>query len=515
MHGRKGLSPIRMSNVMLTISSIPDREAASAVRIPLKAALIGADLPRCPARRLAGFILLALVLGGGVADLAAQTATNYYTYIYSRWANPAGHYSVEVTGCESPCVASVSNAQAVATSNLTDFAVATLAGISLLDGQHKVAWADLEATAPGGDYAGFVLGGSNVVQLALSNSLVIRTYFNGSVRETSTTNTAFELTPLSAGRTAIAFRTTNAFNRVEVDLVGGVLELSAFNEVTFYYAFAAQAFVPPNASDDFFTLCACAQSLNVLINDVPEPGHTLDPASVTVTSNPTKGSVVVQPDGSILYTGFDGQFGADAFTYRVCHALPTSFPPQTSQWPDPSGHFDSGSVGLCVACSVSNADLVADSSAANFASLHVPVGLSNATVWISADLTGLAEAGDCAGFLIGTSDELLPVAALEDLRLTTYLGGVLQEQSGTAALLNLSLLSLGGDQYELRFVTTKPFDRVRLDIASAASVLQSWRAYYAFSKPCAEAGAGCDTSTVHITIPPNLCCGAVAPSLSR
>lgn len=253
----------------------------------------------------------------------------------------------------------------------------------------------------------------------------------------------------------------------------------------------------------------------MLANDTPAAGHTLDPASVTVTVNPTNGSVLVQPDGTITYTGFEGASGSDRFTYRVCHTLLPSSTPLTSQWANSTNHFDSGTTGICLGCSVTNPERVADNSISNYASLNVPVGLLNSAAWISADLTGTAEAGDCAGFIIGNSDGLLDVSALNALRLTTFLGGVQQEQAGTGFLLNLSLLFLGDWKYELRFVSTKPFDEVRLDIRSVASVFQNWRAYYAFSKPCAATGTGCDTAIVSITIPPNLCCGAVAPIVSK
>jgi len=467
-------------------------------------------------RRILYSLLVTAACGWIPANVAAQTGANtYYQYIYSRWANPVGHYNVRITNCTLLCFDSVNNAQAVATTSLNDFATANVTGISLLGAQRKIAWADLEAMAPGGDYGGFVLGNLTLAQLTLFNSSSIRTYSNGVLRESRTISSLLDVELLFGNRLALAFKTTMAFNRVEVDLGGGLLDLSVFNIVTFHYAFAAQPFVPPNANDDLFTLSQCSQALNVLANDVPAAGRALDPASVTVTVNPTNGSVLVQSDGSITYTGFEGAAGTDSFTYRVCHTLPPGSTSLASQWADPAGHFSSGTTGICLGCSVTNPDRVADSSAINYASLNVPVGLLNSGVWISADLTGTAEAGDCAGFIIGNSDGLLDITALGALRLTTFLAGVQQEQAGAGFLLNLSLLFLGDGKYELRFVSTKPFDEVRLDIRSVASVFQNWRAYYAFSKPCAVAGTGCDTAVVNITIPPNLCCGAVAPIVSK
>ena len=458
-------------------------------------------------------LLLATVCG--LFPTTATASNTFYPYIYSRWADPTGHYNVQIVNCSLLCFGSINNAQAVATTSLDDFATAQVTGISLLGAQRKIAWADLEATAQGGDYAGFVLGNFDLAQLSLLNNSSIRTYSNGVLRESRTISSLIDLDVLSGNRLAIAFKTTSAFNRVEVDLGGGLLNLSVFNNVTFHYAFAAQPFVPPIANDDSFTLVQCSQALNVLANDVPASGHTLDPSSVTVTVNPTNGTVLVQPDGIITYTGFEGASGADSFTYRVCNALPPGSTPFTSQWANPTNHFDSGTAGICLGCSVTHPENVADSDAASYASLNVPIGLLNSSAWISADLTGTAQAGDCAGFIIGNSDGLLDVSALDALRLTTFLGGVQQEQAGTGLLLNLSLLFLGDFKYELRFVSTKPFDEVRLDIRSVASVFQNWRAYYAFYKSCEPSGTGCDTAIVNITIPPNLCCGAVAPIVSK
>src|SRR5262245_20058989 len=93
-------------------------------------------------------LLLAAACTVALPEASAQTTTNFYPYIYSRWANPTGHYDVRITNCTVLCVDSVNNAQAVATTSLNDFAVASVTGISVLGAQRKIAWADLEATAP-------------------------------------------------------------------------------------------------------------------------------------------------------------------------------------------------------------------------------------------------------------------------------------------------------------------------------------------------------------------------------
>jgi large repetitive protein len=52
----------------------------------------------------------------------------------------------------------------------------------------------------------------------------------------------------------------------------------------------------------------------ILVNDLGK----LDPASVTVTSGPNNGTVVINPDGSIKYTPVPGFNGTDVINYSVC-----------------------------------------------------------------------------------------------------------------------------------------------------------------------------------------------------
>ena len=55
---------------------------------------------------------------------------------------------------------------------------------------------------------------------------------------------------------------------------------------------------------------------NVRANDSSSTGQPL--AAPTVTVDPTKGSAVVNPDGTITYTPNDGTSGTDHYTYQVC-----------------------------------------------------------------------------------------------------------------------------------------------------------------------------------------------------
>jgi large repetitive protein len=72
---------------------------------------------------------------------------------------------------------------------------------------------------------------------------------------------------------------------------------------------------PPTARpDESATLGATPVDIPVLLNDADFNG---DPVTVTETSSPANGTVVVNPDGTITYSPTPGFLGTDAFTYTV------------------------------------------------------------------------------------------------------------------------------------------------------------------------------------------------------
>jgi Cys-rich repeat protein len=83
----------------------------------------------------------------------------------------------------------------------------------------------------------------------------------------------------------------------------------------------------PIANDDAYAVSAAGvTTLPVTLND-SDPEH--DALTVTIVSEPTKGSVTVNADGSVAYTPTGS--GSDTFTYRVC---------------DPSGACDEATVAI-------------------------------------------------------------------------------------------------------------------------------------------------------------------------
>jgi hypothetical protein len=73
----------------------------------------------------------------------------------------------------------------------------------------------------------------------------------------------------------------------------------------------------PIAADDQATTPEdVAVSIPVLGNDT-DVDNAIDPTSLTIKTNPSHGTVTVNPDGSIQYTPNKDYFGTDTFTYTV------------------------------------------------------------------------------------------------------------------------------------------------------------------------------------------------------
>jgi Ca2+-binding RTX toxin-like protein len=74
---------------------------------------------------------------------------------------------------------------------------------------------------------------------------------------------------------------------------------------------------PPVAENDQVnTAFETAVIIAVLAND-SDPDGSLDPATVTITTEPNRGTVQVNPNGTITYTPNPGESGEDSFTYTV------------------------------------------------------------------------------------------------------------------------------------------------------------------------------------------------------
>ncbi len=87
----------------------------------------------------------------------------------------------------------------------------------------------------------------------------------------------------------------------------------------------------PAANADFTTTPENqAVAVPVLANDATVAGDTI---AVTAVTQPTHGTTVINPDGTVTYTPTPGYFGPDTFTYTIT---------------DPSGQTSTGTVTVNV-----------------------------------------------------------------------------------------------------------------------------------------------------------------------
>jgi hypothetical protein len=81
-------------------------------------------------------------------------------------------------------------------------------------------------------------------------------------------------------------------------------------------------FPATTVADDFALVqnnppAVSSRTYNVIANDLPALGTTIDPASVAITTLPLHGTVVPNADGTVTYTPVAKFTGADSFAYTV------------------------------------------------------------------------------------------------------------------------------------------------------------------------------------------------------
>jgi gliding motility-associated-like protein len=75
---------------------------------------------------------------------------------------------------------------------------------------------------------------------------------------------------------------------------------------------------PPIANDDFATTDEDVPVIIPVLNNDSDPDGAINPTTVFVITNPSNGTVVVNPDGTVTYTPNANFNGNDSFVYRVC-----------------------------------------------------------------------------------------------------------------------------------------------------------------------------------------------------
>ena len=143
--------------------------------------------------------------------------------------------------------------------------------------------------------------------------------------------------------------------------------------------------------------------------------------------------------------------------------------------------FRTGLEGIvCALCSVSNSQNLISPSTTDYTTLSLGIGVVGKAGISVLDITNIYPTGAHVGFTIGDVAGILKLDLLETFFIRTYLNGNLQETIAGTDLLDLSLLGIinvGTGQTNYGFKTTKPFNEVKLEISSLASLINTINIY--------------------------------------
>jgi len=143
--------------------------------------------------------------------------------------------------------------------------------------------------------------------------------------------------------------------------------------------------------------------------------------------------------------------------------------------------FKTGLEGIvCALCSVSNSQNLISPSTTDYATLSLGIGVAGKAGISVLDLTNIYPTGTNVGFTIADVVGIVKLDLLETFFIKTYLNGNLQETIAGTDLLDLSLLGIinvGTGQTNYGFKTTKPFNEVKFEISSLASVINTINIY--------------------------------------
>ncbi|MCB0706267.1 MAG: hypothetical protein KDC34_13195 [Saprospiraceae bacterium] len=147
---------------------------------------------------------------------------------------------------------------------------------------------------------------------------------------------------------------------------------------------------------------------------------------------------------------------------------------------------NSGLDGLCIGCSLSGTGNLIDGDTTNFANISIPIGvLSSGSISVSS--SSVFPAGHEAGFIVRDADGLLGLldaTVLGQIRIRTYLGGVLQESNlASATIVTASLLEGTTDLNRISFKTSGSFDEISITVSGLALLGLNLDVFYAFIVP--------------------------------
>ncbi len=136
--------------------------------------------------------------------------------------------------------------------------------------------------------------------------------------------------------------------------------------------------------------------------------------------------------------------------------------------PDRSGTAGLANVNL-LGSNIANIGNVIDTSLATYATITKSVGAISNTAISVLNPVGAYPTGSIAGFVVERSASIAELDLLTSIAISTYNDGQLQETSNAGTLLGLELLGLnligsGNGVYNLGFITSKPYDEIRITV---------------------------------------------------
>jgi hypothetical protein len=142
----------------------------------------------------------------------------------------------------------------------------------------------------------------------------------------------------------------------------------------------------------------------------------------------------------------------------------------------------SGTGGLCIGCSISNAFRAADGDLNTYSTLNLTVGTLGAYVYQNISFASPGNPGDYVGLVIEDNDlGILNATLLGGLSLSTSLGGVSNNDAQGSSGISISLLAGSSTKYYIEFPAVSSFDQVHVRInAGIAGALNRLRIYYAY-----------------------------------
>ncbi|MEO7310535.1 MAG: Ig-like domain-containing protein [Chitinophagaceae bacterium] len=159
-------------------------------------------------------------------------------------------------------------------------------------------------------------------------------------------------------------------------------------------------------------------------------------------------------------------------------------------------NLKTGITGTCAGCSINAAENIISSSTTDSATIILAASVAGTASVAVKDVLDIFPAQTFAGFNI-KNPQLINANSLSGLTIRTYLNGTLVESSASNTLVsaNSTLLTGSGKQL-VGFVTTAPFNEVRLQVANTLGVLSTTNVFNAvFEKFCVVDALTCNTQT--------------------